>query len=318
MRRKSKKLAIIGAGMTAAACVRILSKSGAEIDVFEKSRGAGGRMATRRLTDTLTADHGAQYFTSETPEFDIFITEMIGHSAIAEWPVRQDRVCYVGTPHMNTPIKGAMANIELHANHLVSKIERRDNQWWLTVNDTLRGPYDFVVSTIPAPQAQVITSDTGDGFDKALGRVKIAPSWALMLIFKEALRTDLMSWRSEHLILGWIGRNSSKAGRESRGDSWTVHATPEWSEAFLEISKEEAAKKLFEAFAEIIPVDSELVIKTAHRWRYAQTIKPLGKPYVSDASNTLFVGGDWCLGARVEYAFHSGTAIANAILDQHG
>ena len=315
---KNKTIAVIGAGMTAAACVRILSRHGAEIDVFEKSRGAGGRMATRRLTDTLTADHGAQYFTSETHEFDTFITEMIDHSAISEWPVRRDRACYVGTPHMNTPVKRAMENIELHANHLVSKMERRGNQWWLTVNDTPRGPYDFVISTIPAPQAQVITTDISDGFHEVLGRVKIAPSWALMLVFKETLRTDMISSRSEHPIIGWIGRNSRKAGREFREDSWTVHATAEWSEAFLEISKEEAADKLFKAFAEIISTDSKPIIKTAHRWRYAQTVKPLGKPYLCDASNTLFIGGDWCLGARVEYAFQSGTAIGNAILDQHG
>ena len=57
---------------------------------------------------------------------------------------------------------------------------------------------------------------------------------------------------------------------------------------------------------------------SAHRWRYALAAAPLGRPYVCSDDRTLFVGGDWCLGPRVEYAFDSGQAIARTLVRTRG
>ena len=54
----------------------------------------------------------------------------------------------------------------------------------------------------------------------------------------------------------------------------------------------------------------------AHRWRYTRTIAPFGMPFLQSDDGTSHVGGDWCLGARVEAAWASGTAIADAIIEQ--
>ena len=51
----------------------------------------------------------------------------------------------------------------------------------------------------------------------------------------------------------------------------------------------------------------------AHRWLYAQTKVPLGKSFLKNKDNTLFIGGDWCLGANVQAAFNSGLEIAEFI-----
>ncbi|NBY26365.1 MAG: FAD-dependent oxidoreductase, partial [Betaproteobacteria bacterium] len=40
-------LAVIGAGMAGIACARTLVQAGHTVQLFEKSRGVGGRMATR-------------------------------------------------------------------------------------------------------------------------------------------------------------------------------------------------------------------------------------------------------------------------------
>ena len=57
-------IAIIGAGMTGVVCARNLKDAGYETIIFEKSRGIGGRMATRRTSEGLQFDHGAQYITA--------------------------------------------------------------------------------------------------------------------------------------------------------------------------------------------------------------------------------------------------------------
>jgi predicted NAD/FAD-dependent oxidoreductase len=42
----------------------------------------------------------------------------------------------------------------------------------------------------------------------------------------------------------------------------------------------------------------------------------LGQPFLRSDDGSLYLGGDWCIGPRVEAAWTSGTAIADAILAQ--
>lgn len=52
------RAAVIGAGLAGLAAARRLAEAGAAVTVFEKSRGLGGRLATRRVGD-LVVNHGA-------------------------------------------------------------------------------------------------------------------------------------------------------------------------------------------------------------------------------------------------------------------
>ena len=62
------RAAVIGAGLAGLRVAHRLAEAGAQVRVFEKARGAGGRMSTRR-TDFGAFDHGAQYFTARDPRF---------------------------------------------------------------------------------------------------------------------------------------------------------------------------------------------------------------------------------------------------------
>ena len=52
------RVAIIGAGISGLACARQLVKAGVSVVVFDKGRGIGGRVATRRAGHlSLTMGH---------------------------------------------------------------------------------------------------------------------------------------------------------------------------------------------------------------------------------------------------------------------
>ena len=57
--RATPHIAVVGAGIAGLACATTLQQAGVQVSVFDKSRGAGGRMSTRR-TDSWQCDHGAQ------------------------------------------------------------------------------------------------------------------------------------------------------------------------------------------------------------------------------------------------------------------
>ena len=87
----------------------------------------------------------------------------------------------------------------------------------------------------------------------------------------------------------------------------------------LEETPETITARMLPMLAQAIGVKPQLAVyAAAHRWRYARTTSPLNTPFLCGEDETLHVGGDWCLGARVEAAWSSGTAIADAIIEQLG
>ncbi len=76
-------IAIIGAGLAGLTAANIL-KNNANITLFEKSRGVGGRIATRR-SEPYFFDHGAQFFKARSAEFKDLINPMIKQGIIQTW-----------------------------------------------------------------------------------------------------------------------------------------------------------------------------------------------------------------------------------------
>ena len=56
-------IAIIGTGIAGLSAAQALIAAGQNVELFDKSRGSGGRMASKR-TDAGSVDLGAQYFTA--------------------------------------------------------------------------------------------------------------------------------------------------------------------------------------------------------------------------------------------------------------
>ncbi len=74
-------IAVIGAGIAGLVCAQQLSQARYSVVVVKKSRGLGGRLATRRLHGTL-ADHGACYLKPKGELFRRFV-EILGDRAIS-------------------------------------------------------------------------------------------------------------------------------------------------------------------------------------------------------------------------------------------
>ena len=52
--------------------------------MFEKSRGVGGRLATR-YADAWEFDHGTPFFTATKPEFEEFLKPLFDSGIVSKW-----------------------------------------------------------------------------------------------------------------------------------------------------------------------------------------------------------------------------------------
>jgi renalase len=85
----ASNVAVIGAGVAGAACAAALARAGHHVTVFDKARGPGGRMSTRRGqhvdAQPLAFDHGAQFFTARDAGFQAVVQQGLQAGWISPW-----------------------------------------------------------------------------------------------------------------------------------------------------------------------------------------------------------------------------------------
>ncbi|MEM8740550.1 MAG: FAD-dependent oxidoreductase [Pseudomonadota bacterium] len=305
---------IVGAGMAGLACARRLAAAGHTALILDKGRGIGGRMATRRGTYGQRFDHGAQYITLRDPAFQ---TAMAGlGDAVAAWPeAGAGRV--VGVPGMSALPKRLAEGLEIRQQTQVTALGQSGEGWRV---ETTNGVFlaDRLVLTPPSPQTSALLAPVDPALSAAALASQYDPCLTLMLEAGPAAPEAPALMREADGPTAWIARDTSKPGRPvaaALGALWVVQAGPEWSRTHLELSPPEIADRMLPAAVKRLGLDTgQIRSASAHRWRYARVSTPLETPFLCNAEGTIYAGGDWCLGPRVEAAWLSGTAIADALL----
>jgi predicted NAD/FAD-dependent oxidoreductase len=320
------KIAIIGAGLSGILAARHLSAN-AEVTIFEKSRGLGGRMSTRRA-EPYFFDHGAQYFKAKSADFREFLAPLVQSGHVARWTPRQVRFdasgtaepfedgaeMFVAVPAMNALCKHLGAALTIETATRVASMAREGAQWTLALEsgETVQG-FDWVLSTAPAEQSQkLMPADFAER--QLLHAARMSGCFTLMLGFEGALA---LPWDAAHVdgsSLGWAAVNSSKPGREGR-PALVLQSTNDWANAHMEDDPAQVEAVLTTEFARVAPDLPPPAFTRLHRWRFAAVETPAGAPFLLDRENGLAAAGDWCLRARVEAAFESGSAVGRAIAD---
>jgi len=307
------KTAIIGAGMAGLTCAQELVQRGVDVVVFDKGRGLGGRMATRRANGGFQFDHGAQYLTSQSEGFCAMLTRAESAGAMVRWQDDDIEEAYVGVPGMTGLAKYLGRGLNIRKETRVDAIEQTNGRWKL-IWETGHEMFDRVVVTAPAPQISALLPD-GHSFNAALDRVRMDPCLTLMVGLPSGAKLPFVSRRAPNKDICWIVCDSEKPQRPN-ATCIVAQASTDWSLRHLELERDVFAKLMLPLVSEAIGADfiTDAAYVSGHKWRYAFVSQPLGQPFLMNAEQTLFAGGDWCLGARAEDAWSSGDAIAQKIV----
>lgn len=310
------RIAIIGAGIAGLSCAVRLGDAGHAVTLFDKGRGPGGRMATRRIdTDTglVAFDHGAQYFTARDPQFVDQVASWHAEAVVVPWPAAGDDA-WVGTPGMNAVVK-AMANE--HDVRWGTRIEaiRRDGGRW-SVDPVADASFDAVIIATPAEQAAPLLAPHAAAMANAARDSVSSPCWTAMFGFTAPLPVAADVVRHAGII-GWAARNNAKPGRTvpaGTPETWVVQATPEWSTAHLEEDAATVVDALADALSQVAGAPlPDAHIRVGHRWRFAR-VTPADHGVQWDAAARIGAVGDWLVAPRVESAWVSGQRLADRIL----
>jgi predicted NAD/FAD-dependent oxidoreductase len=322
------RIAVVGAGMAGLACAREMARADARVTVFEKSRGLGGRLGTRRQ-GSFAFDHGAQFVTARSRPFLKYLGIAARAGVARDWAPRMmedDRVWdapidhwHVGTPGMSAIVRPLSRGIELQTGVGVHELLQSERGWELrTDSGRPNRTFDAVAVAVPAPQALTLLGPHGRAF-RHLAEVRIAPTWTVMMAFEQPIEAGAEARRWTHGTLAWAACDSSKAQRPPGPQCWVAHASAAWSREHLEEDAGEVAPLLVQEFGRALGVQlPRTVFLQGHRWRHAFVEQPLGLPCIVDEEIAAGACGDWCIAPRVEAAFESGRALAHSVLSMTG
>lgn len=328
-KKPNRRIAVIGAGLAGLSCATALQHAGFTVSVFEKSRGAAGRMSTRRGGDddaAWQADHGAQYFTAHDPKFQAEVARWCEAGVAAVWTPRlkiidggelrdaEEKTRYVGMPRMTSPANFLADKLTLITQATIKQLQRDDDGWRLVSAEhgLVDECFEAVLLAIPAPQAAVLLPSVAPVFAAIAKATNMRGCWTLMLQFAATVGLPFDAAFVHNHALSWIARDRSKPARTGL-ESWVLQASPEWSEAHLEDAADSVAAALTESFIDMGgPTPSTW---TAHRWRYASTEPVQQRECVWDAELGIGLCGDWLNGGKVEGAWLSGRQLAQRLVD---
>jgi renalase len=322
---------IIGTGITGLTCARSLVRSGQSPTLIDKSKGLGGRLATRRFNDTH-ADHGVCYLKPKSDRFQHWIDNLVNDGILRIWTDRihqLDRSFVLQSPNKTAPCYASPQGATAIAKHLatgltiipdrrVTHLEPIADGWRLTLangtdQDAIEA-HQIVIAIPPAQALELIEPIAPMPIVEVLKTVEFAPSIAAIATYSSELSATAaaLPWRGiqcDDADLGWIGLDSSKQLQPTK-PVIVVQSSAEFADRYIDDSDRIAVGQcLLDRAAALADWIADPELFQVHYWRYAFAKTPLQDRFV-DVGNGLYLCGDWCGGDRVEAAYCSGLAIA--------
>ena len=318
-------IAIIGAGLSGLSLASGL-KDYASVTIFEKARGVGGRMSTR-YADNFQFDHGAQFFTARSKSFQRFLKPFIEQDIVQEWrpkvvtlehgykPYKHDwfEPHYIASPKMNMLCKLLADEHNVRLKTQIIQLSQDSDDWFLTdINNVRHGPFDWVISSAPAPQTKALLPQKFPGYDSFFN-TKMQGCYSLMLGFSEDLKLNWNAAKVKNSPIEWMAVDSSKPSRDS-DYSLLVQTSNEWAESHIEDDQDHIRVILLGEVERLLERSIRNAVYTSlHRWCYANTSVDEdleNNGYFIDQKLKLAACGDWCVEGHVESAFLSARSLA--------
>ena len=321
---------VIGAGISGLHAARELRAFGRKVLVLEKSRGVGGRAATRRW-EGMPVDHGAQFFTARSNEFKSQAEDWLKRGICHEWtrgfhqysegslqPPASEAfpryVCRSGMSSLGRDLAGEERDyIQLQMK--VASISNDEELWKATTEDGKQFLSKSLVVTAPPGQSSALIADAAPEVAAQLNELAVSPCLAVVARYP---RRDI-GWHGVqcggHPVLSWIGNDTSKRPElHPQSTILVMHATPEFSREHYQSAESDLVIALLYAAAKITGED--LASPQAfflQRWRYALPDDDVSKKSYAwrfDVPAPLVIAGDCIAGCKIEGAWLSGLAAA--------
>ena len=311
-------VAVVGAGLAGAACARALTAAGVRVEVHDRGRSPGGRMASPRVDDRRV-DLGASYFTVRDDGFAAVVEDWRARGLARPWT---DAFHVAGPDGLGAlkpgPLRwGAGDGLRSLVADLLDGLDVRQ---CATVSAVGPGPhvdgraYDAVVLAMPDPQALPL-------LDPALEAERAAVrdgDWEPVLAL--AAGWDERGWDAAFDgcfvegsdVLAWVADDGRRRGDDA--PVLVAHSTSPYAAGHL-ADPDAASGELVEALRGILGTVAAPAWSRVQRWTYARPVAAREAPFHLGTAAVGLCGDGWG-SPRVETAWTSGDSLGRALAAQ--
>ena len=299
---------IIGCGISGLYLAKKMQekKQHESILLVEKSKGVGGRLATRR-SENATFDHGAQFY-HLPPSLQDLHQNWMKTKIVQPLLHPESRPKFCGTKGMTGIAKQLAQNLNLLLNTKITKLEKTPDAWIAHTDTGTQFSTKQVILSCPLPQSIELLQNSAIAFDSELLNIKYAK--ALVVLLEDIQTTLDPENKNAYQELNKFGIFSVcdqyKKGI-SRTPAWTITMNPEFSEQHFELEETEILKMALKQITEALPTLS-FAKCSLKKWRYSRPLSTYSKPFYTPTSG-IYLIGDAFGGPSINGAIRSAEAL---------
>lgn len=327
------KIGIIGAGISGITAGLELKNAGHDVLLFEKSRGFGGRMATRYAENdkSLKLDHGVPYFTVQSEEFKRMVSDLLGYGFLAKFEdkntsresnnklkdidTKADK--YIAPQGMNSIGKFLGKNLDIRLSEKVIGLRHLydsedQNIWVIECESGVSEKVDAIIISTPASQALDLLRTMTDktyisNIIEEIKKVSYDSQFALMLTYSHEFGQGIGVKEVKDDIINFISYESKK--RDLRKSGIIVHSSPEFANEYVNEDRGKVSGIILDRLISLFGKQfADPDWKQVHFWRYSRVRDWLPFDYLETIGNDkpLAMVGSYMNGKTVESAYLSG------------
>lgn len=321
---------IVGAGLAGLTAARRLASAGAQVLIVDKAKSPGGRLATRRI-GASRLDHGAQFFTVRSDDFDAEVETWVEDGVIDVW-------CHGFSADDGHPRYRAIEGMSYIARYLADRLQAEllrppvlasraeataiiagENDWSITYNAARREPdrARSVILTPPVPQSvELLRSGVvATPYLDELAGIAYNKVIAILVTLDHSpgLPGPGAVQQPDDPTFTFVADNRAKGVSEA--PAVTFHCAHELSNSLWSLDDGNVLAHVHAEMRRYLggAAVNEVQVK---RWRYAAPVEPRTEScfVAADLPGPLVLAGDGFAGSKVEGAFLSGLAAAEIVL----
>jgi renalase len=312
--RVAARVAVVGAGLSGAACAQVLRERGVAVDVYERGRAPGGRMASPELHGRRV-DLGAAYFTAKEPEFAAVVDGWVAAGIARPWTDTFDVFSPSGHDRTTGPVRfAAPGGLRSLVRDVTGQVEL-DVRFGAEVTALADLDHDAVVLAMPDPQAARLAPDAATWVDYE-PVLSLAAGWP-----ERVWPLSDAAFVNDDPDLSFLADDGARRG--DRAAVLVAHSTAERARAHL-AEPDSATAPMLAAVRRVLGITADPQWSYVHRWTFAKPSDTHGDSafgLLDHGGRPLGLCGDaWCpSGApRVESAWLSGRRLGAALADGFG
>lgn len=294
---------IVGAGLTGlwlAHQMRLMN-SHLKIRLIEKSKGSGGRMATRRIGEAKF-DHGAQ-FIKKRDVTNALIQFCHEKNILRPFPA-PDFEAYCGQQGMTQIAKALASDLNVTYNCKLQSLTKSEDWCLMTdIGEQIRAKN--VILTSPLPQSIEILRQSEIAYDIRLDDIHY--SKALVFMFECRFEPSQYALYTENVGADFFSISSQKAKGLVKHPAFTVVMSADWSEKHFANSDQQIVDQARPLIDNLF-LDSDVQTLHLKKWRYCKPYKFWEKPFYNSEQG-LYLAGDAFGGSSLTGSFKSAEAL---------